>query len=87
MSSEDITKIELVARAVDQVEYRTYMRTHGHVFSQVSFRLQEEKKDICWFGQFYLKHSDRFQWREKSGCHVAGVVTTPGKMEGETQTP
>ena len=43
VSSEDITKIELVARAVDQVEYRTYMRTHGHVFSQVSFILQEER--------------------------------------------
>ena len=43
VSSEDITKIELVARAVDQVEYRTYMRTHGHVFSQVSFILEEEK--------------------------------------------
>jgi len=57
VSSEDITKIELVARAVDQVEYRTYMRTHGHVFSQVP--VEGEVWVSCGWGGYHTWEDGR----------------------------
>ena len=35
MSSKDITRIALVQQPEGKVEFRNYMRTHGHVFSHV----------------------------------------------------